>query len=62
MECLIRDNMLVNCLFADHQHGFVLNRLYIAHLLCVMEYYTKWLDNVNLIDSLILDFLKVFHY
>ncbi len=49
MESLIRDNivtyMLENRLFADQQHGLVPNRSCMTQLLCVMEDWTKWLDN-----------------
>ncbi len=62
MESLIRDSMgaymLENGLFADQQHGFVLNRLYMTQLLCVMEDWNKWLDSSKCINTIFLDFQK----
>ncbi len=52
--------MLQNSLFADQQYGFVPNRSYMTQLLCVMEDWTKWLDNSKCIDTIVLDFQKAF--
>ena len=52
--------MLEMGLFADQQHGFVLNRSCMTQLLYVMEDWTKWLDSGNCIDNIFLDFQKAF--
>ncbi len=52
--------MLENGLFADHQDVFVPNRSYMTQLLCVIEDWTKSLDNGNSIDTIFLDFQKAF--
>ncbi len=62
MESLIRDNMvaymLENGLLADQQHEFVPNRSCMTQLLCVLEDWTKWLDEC--IDTIFSGFSKSF--
>ena len=64
LESIIRDKiidyMITNKLFADQQHGFVPNRSCMTQLLCVIEDWTKWIDEENCIDTIFLDFQKVF--
>ena len=64
LESIIRDSivnyMMENKLFADQQHGFVPNRSCMTQLLCVLEDWTKWIDNGNNIDTVFLDFQKAF--
>ena len=64
MESIIRDDiieyMITNSLFADQQHGFVPNRSCMTQLICVMEDWTRWIDEGNNIDTVFLDFQKAF--
>ncbi len=47
-------------MFADQQDEFVPNRSCMTQLLCVMEDWTKSLDNGNSIDTIFLAFQKAF--
>ena len=64
MESIIRDYiidyMMNNKLFADQQHGFVPKRSCMTQLICVLEDWTKWIDEGNNIDTIFLDFQKAF--
>ena len=64
MESIIRDKiidyMMIKKLFTDQQHGFVPNRSCMTQLLCVIEDWTKWIDEGNCIDTVFLDFQKAF--
>ena len=64
MESIIRDKiinyMIKNNLFADQQHGFVPNRSCMTQLICVLEDWTKWIDEGHNIDTIFLDFQKAF--
>ena len=64
MESIIRDKIMYhlvqNQLLTKYQHGFVKGRSCVTQILAVLDKWTEALDNGSNIDSVYLDFAKVF--
>lgn len=64
MESIIRDKILdyfnLNCLFSNNQFGFISGRSTVLQLLCLLDNWTKALDNGGQIDIIYTDFEKAF--
>ena len=64
MEKVIRDaiitHLLSNHLLSQNQHGFTPGRTCATQLLCVLEEWSRWLDEGKVIDVIYLDFKKAF--
>ena len=52
--------MIQSKLFSDKQFGFISGRSFTLQLLIVMEEWTEILDNGGTLDSIYMDFMKVF--
>ncbi len=52
--------MLHNGLFADQQDGFIPKGSCMTQLLCILENWTKLLESIKCIETILLDFQKAF--